>query len=132
MSQVYQKLTPAGQVLKGKLRVCVDNARLIADLEEERRDLERMGLPEEQEVRRQIGDLRREMERGRTRINAWIRDTEELTSTERRILRLRYLCADTWDSIVCQMHRDRGAVFSSYRRALNKVAKRLSENSPLQ
>ena len=126
MAQQYQKLSPDGQRLKERLRVCVDNARMIEDLELERRDMERMGLPEAQELRAHIADLRREMEQGRRRINELIRDTEELTSTERRILRLRYLCANPWESIVCQMHRDRGAVYSSYRRALNKVAKRAS------
>lgn len=123
MAQQYQKLSPDGQRLKDYLRVCVDNARMIEDLELERRDLEHMGLPEEKEVRATIADLRLEMEQGRRRINELIRNTEELTSTERRILRLRYLCANSWDSIICQMHRERGAVYSSYRRALNKVAR---------
>lgn len=120
----YQALSPEGQRVKDRLRVCVDNARMIEDLEDERRDLERMALPEEREVRAHIADLRREMEQGRTQLNEWVRDTEELTSLERRILRLRYLCANSWDSIVCQTHRDRGSVYSSYRRALNKVAQR--------
>ncbi|MBR3289566.1 MAG: hypothetical protein IKI63_02180 [Clostridia bacterium] len=122
----YQKLSPDGQQIKDRLRVCVDNARMIEDLEEERRDLERMGSPEEAELRAYIGDLRREMEQQRSRLNQWVRDTEELTCTERRILRLRYLCASPWESIFCQLHRDRGSVYSSYRRALNKVAKHLS------
>ena len=126
MAQRYQKLSPDGQRVKEMLRVCVDNARMIEDLEEERRDMERMGLPEERELRAHIGDLRVEMEQGRRRINEWIRQTEELTSTERRILRLRYLCANPWESIVSQLHRDRGSVYSSYRRALNKVAKHVS------
>lgn len=124
----YQKLSADGRRLKDCLRVCVDNARLIEDLEMERRDMERMALPEERELRATIADLRREMEQGRSQLNRWIRDTEELTSTERRILRLRYLCANPWDSISCQLHRDRGSVFSSYRRALNKVAR----HHPLQ
>ena len=122
----YQKLSPDGQRLKDRLRVCVDNARKIEDLEQERRDMERMGLPEEKELRANIADLRSEMEQGRRHVNELIRDTAELTSTERRILRLRYLCADPWESIFCQVHRERGAVFSSYRRALNKVAKHAS------
>lgn len=121
----YQKLSPAGQRVKERLRVCVDNARMIEDLEEERRDLERMGSPEEAELRAMIGDLRREMEQGRSQLNEWVRETAELTCTERRILRLRYLCASPWESIFCQLHRDRGSVYSNYRRALNKVAKHL-------
>ena len=124
----YQKLSADGQRLKDRLRVCVDNARQIEDLEMERRDLERMGLAEEKELRAHIADLRREMEQGRRCLNQLIRDTEELTSVERRILRLRYLCANPWESIIHQMHRDRGAVYSSYRRALNKVAR----HHPLQ
>lgn len=124
----YQKLSPDGQRLKERLRVCVDNARKIEDLELERRDLEGMGLAEEQELRAHIAELRSEMEQGRRCINELIRDTEELTSTERRILRLRYLCANPWESIFCRMHRDRCSVYSSYRRALNKVAR----HHPLQ
>lgn len=131
MANVYQPLTEEAKRLKGKLSFCVRYAAWIADLEEERRDIAGMGFAEEAAMTEQIRTWRQDWEKRRKEAADLISRTETLTSFERRILRLRYLCAAPWDSVCRQVRRERGAVYTAYRHALNKLAKAEQSGSGL-
>ena len=122
MSGIYQPLTEEARHLKRQLSPCVQYALWIAELEEECGDLRGMRLSEETRLENQLRQMRQDWEARRREASRLLTQPESLTSLERRILRLRYLCASPWDGICVQVHRESGAVYAAYRRALNKLA----------
>ena len=54
--------------------------------------------------------------------SSFIRINKSTIANERRILRLRYLCAVPWEAIALQVGRETSAVYTAYRKALNKAA----------
>lgn len=119
----YKPLSEEAQRLKRQLSGCVQYAEWIGNLEEERRDMEALHLPEAEILAKRLQELRTDWERKRGEAAALITQTEELNSLERRILRLRYLAAAPWDCICATVHRESSVVYTAYRSALNKLAK---------
>lgn len=122
MGRTYEPLTPQAKRLKQRLKPCVSYAAWIAELEEERQDIAGRGFAEEQELTARLCGLRREWEARRRAAADMISAADRLTSLERRILRLRYLCAEPWEGICARVCRESGPVFTAYRSALNKLA----------
>ena len=122
MSRKYQALSADGQRAKERLSPCIEKAVLLTELTEERSDIASRGFAEEQELSARIDALFADLVTARRTVGRLIHETPTLTSLERRVLRLRYLCADPWDAICVRLCRERACVFSAYRRALNKVA----------
>lgn len=121
----YQPLTAAGAALKENWKPCVEWSRRLQDLRDEIKDVE--GRPEEMPLRNEQRELGMALENLRAEVRERIAATPTLNSNERRILRLRYLCADPWEAIALQVGRETSAVYTAYRKALNKAA-----TSPLQ
>ncbi len=122
MGRKYQALSPDGMRVKERLAGCIEKAILLEELTEERSDIASMGFPEEEELSARITALFEDLSTSRRAVGKLIHETPELTSLERRVLRLRYLCAEPWEAICVRLCRERGCVFSAYRRALNKLA----------
>ena len=120
MNQLYQPLTAEGAALKEYWRPCVDWSRRLQDLRDEIKDVE--GRAEEVPLREEQRKVGAELETLRAEVRERIAATPTLTSNERRILRLRYLCADPWEAIALQVGRETSAVYTAYRKALNKAA----------
>ena len=120
MNQLYQPLTAEGAALKEYWRPCVDWSRRLQDLRDEIKDVE--GRAEEVLLREEQRKVGAELETLRAEVRERIAATPTLTSNERRILRLRYLCADPWEAIALQVGRETSAVYTAYRKALNKAA----------
>ena len=120
MNQLYQPLTAEGAALKEYWRPCVDWSRRLQDLRDEIKDVE--GRAEEVPLREEQRKVGAELEMLRAEVRERIAATPTLTSNERRILRLRYLCADPWEAIALQVGRETSAVYTAYRKALNKAA----------
>ncbi len=120
MNQLYQPLTAAGAALKENWKPCVEWSRRLQDLRDEIKDVE--GRPEEMPLRNEQRELGRALENLRAEVRERIASTPTLNSNERRILRLRYLCADPWEAIALQVGRETSAVYTAYRKALNKAA----------
>ena len=108
--------------VKERLSGCIEKAILLEELTEERSDIASMGFPEEEELSARITALFEDLATSRRAVGKLIHETPALTSLERRVLRLRYLCAEPWEAICVRLCRERGCVFSAYRRALNKLA----------
>lgn len=122
MAAKYQALSEEGLRAKERLSTCFKKALLLEELTEERADIASYGFPEEAELTARIDALFSELADDRRAVGKLIHETPSLTSLERRVLRLRYLCAETWEVIAMRVCRERGCVFSAYRRALNKIA----------
>ena len=122
MARQYQPLSESGSKMKKRLSPCIEKALLLEELREERSDIACLGFPEEQELSEKIDREFALLAEFRKEVARLIHETAALTSLERRILRLRYLCAEPWDAICVRLCRERGCVFASYRRALNKLA----------
>ncbi len=122
MAGKYQALSEEGLRAKERLSPCFEKALLLEELTQERSDIAAYGFPEEAELTARIDALFSELADDRRTVGKLIHETPSLTSLERRVLRLRYLCAETWEVIALRVCRERGCVFSAYRRALNKVA----------
>lgn len=122
MARKYQPLTADGQRAKERLSPCIEKAVLIEELTEERSDIAARGFAEEKELSARIDTLFADLVTARRVVGKLIHETPSLTSLERRVLRLRYLCVEPWDAICVRLCRERACVFSAYRRALNKVA----------
>lgn len=122
MGRKYQALSAEGMRVKEQLAGCIEKAILLEELTEERSDIASMGFPDEEELTVRIDTLFNDLSSARRTVGKLIHETPELTSLERRILRLRYLCAEPWEAICVRLCRERACVFSAYRRALNKVA----------
>ena len=122
MGRKYQALSAEGMRVKEQLAGCIEKAILLEELTEERSDIASMGFPDEEELTVRIDTLFNDLSSARRTVGKLIHETPELTSLERRILRLRYLCAEPWEAICVRLCRERGCVFSAYRRALNKLA----------
>ena len=120
MNQLYQPLTAEGAALKEYWRPCVDWSRRLQDLRDEIMDVE--GRAEEVPLREEQRKVGAELETLRAEVRERIAATPTLTSNERRILRLRYLCADPWEAIALQVGRETSAVYTADRKALNKAA----------
>lgn len=108
--------------VKERLSGCIEKAILLEELTEERSDIAAMGFPEEEELSARIETLFNDLSTARRAVGKLIHETPSLTSLERRVLRLRYLCAEPWEAICVRLCRERACVFSAYRRALNKIA----------
>ncbi len=122
MARKYQALSADGQRAKERLSPCIEKAILLTELTEERSDIASLGFPEEKELSARIDALFADLVTARRTVGKLIHETPTLTSLERRVLRLRYLCAEPWDAICVRLCRERGCVFAAYRRALNKIA----------
>ena len=122
MGRKYQALSAEGMRVKEQLAGCIEKAILLEELTEERSDIASMGFPDEEELTVRIDTLFNDLSSARRAVGKLIHETSELTSLERRILRLRYLCAEPWEAICVRLCRERACVFSAYRRALNKIA----------
>lgn len=122
MAAGYQPLSAHGLRAKERLSPCIEKAILLEELAEERSDIASLGIPEEAELSARIDAEFAELAQSRREVGRLIHETNALTSLERRVLRLRYLCAEPWEAICVRLHRERGCVFSAYRRALNKIA----------
>ena len=120
MNQLYQPLTTEGAALKEYWKPCVDWSHRLQDLRDEIKDVE--GLAEAEPLREEQRKVGAALEQLRAEVRDRIAATPSLTSNERRILRLRYLCADPWEAIALQVGRETSAVFTAYRKALNKAA----------
>ena len=101
-------------------------AVLLEELTAERSDIASRGFPEEAELSARIDTLFSTLAASRRDVGRMIHEVDTLTSLERRVLRLRYLCAEPWDVICLRLHRERGCVFTTYRSALNKLGRVVS------
>ncbi len=121
MPSRYQPLSEAGKNIKRALAPCVEMAVLLEELTAERADIASRGFPEEAELSARIDTLFSDLAASRREVGRMIHEVDSLTSLERRVLRLRYLCAEPWEVICLRLHRERGCVFTTYRSALNKL-----------
>lgn len=120
----YQSLTEAGTQLKDQWMPCVNFSCRLQELQQELSDID---VPEEIfPLKQEQQKLRSALDRLRVDVRRLIDATETLNSLERRVLRLRYLYADPWDAIASQVGREPSSVFTAHRKALNKVADKLS------
>lgn len=122
MARTYQPLSAEGMRVKERLSPCIEKAILLEELTAERADIASLGFPEEKELTARIDALFSDLSTARRAVGKLIHETPTLTSLERRVLRLRYLCAEPWEAICIRLCRERGCVFTAYRRALNKLA----------
>lgn len=116
----YQPLTTEGVALKESWKRCVDWDIRLQEIHEELNELDRS--MDADELRREKRELEDNLRSLREVVRYQISNTPTLTSMERRVLRLRYLYADPWESIALQIKREPSAAFMSHRKALNKVA----------
>lgn len=116
----YQPLTVEGVALKEAWKQCVDWDIRLQEIHEELNELDRS--MDADELRREKHVLEDKLRTLRESVRYQISNTPTLSSMERRVLRLRYLYADPWESIAIQIKREPSAAFMAHRKALNKVA----------